>query len=225
MGALLDMGSGPVSFGARYLHGYKGYDGCFGLGMAAWFDYGAEVRAKGASAMITQAVLRAGLAGDTIPAGLELAGGAGTDFTKTVAIGTFAVMLDFLYGGLGVSYEFPIGSSRPSWLGEVEFAVRVHIPVRRYNVHEERRIEARYVPWNQGPEAFHRAMRECVQLLLVERRVHGDFGDGTASEHSDPRFFEDLDESDKQVLWRKCAEIARDAREGTSKRSHGGASR
>ena len=199
VGGVFDAGSGPVSLGARYLHGHREASVCHRLGGMVWLDYGAEVRAQLVRAMITQAVARVGMAGDAVPVGLELAAGTGTDFDRTIVTGSVAFLIDFYFGGLGASYVFPIGSSRPSWLGQFEFALRVHVPVATYDVHEKHWTEPEVLPPSQENT------RTCVRKLLE--------GEGVTAPISNPgvtepvgfvRSYEELDESDKQVLWRKC---------------------
>jgi hypothetical protein len=48
------------------------------------------------------------------------------------------LLLDFYYVGLGASYSFPIGVDRPAWLGGLEFALRIHVPIVVYDKHEEK---------------------------------------------------------------------------------------
>jgi hypothetical protein len=141
LGLVLDTGQGPLSWGGRYLHQYRYHSGCGGLGAITWAGFGAEVRAQETSAMVTQAVARFGLWGDAMATGFELAAGAGTTFARTIATGSAGLFLDFYYFGIGGTYQFPIGYARPTWLGAVEFALRIHVPIFRYSVHEEEHME------------------------------------------------------------------------------------
>jgi hypothetical protein len=143
LGLVLDAGQGPLSLGGRYLNQYRTHSGCGGLGFVTWLGAGAEVRAEETSAMVTQAVARLGGAGDAMAFGFELAGGAGTDFARTIATGSAALLFDFYYFGIGGSYQFPIGFTRPAWLGAIEVAVRIQVPIFRYGVHEEQHVEQR----------------------------------------------------------------------------------
>ena len=137
LGAVLDAGDGPASFGARYLNAHRSSSGCGGLGATLWYGYGAELRGQGAEAAVAQAVGKAGMAGDAAAFGLELATGAGTTFDRTIATGSVAFLFDFYYLGVGLSYAFPIGADRPAWLGGPELAVRVNVPLFTYDHHEE----------------------------------------------------------------------------------------
>jgi hypothetical protein len=138
LGAMLDAGQGPASYGARYLNSYQSGSGCGGLGGTGWYGFGGEVRGEGTSAAVAQVVGRAGGAGDTLGMGVELAAGAGTTFARTIATGSFALLLDFYYFGVGISYAFPIGFDRPAWLSNgVELALRIHVPLFTYDEFEE----------------------------------------------------------------------------------------
>jgi hypothetical protein len=139
LGFLLDAGQGQASYGVRYLNQYRVDSGCGGLGGTAWFGFGPEIRGDGASAMEFQAVVRAGIGGDAIPAGVELSSGAATTFGRTIATGTATFVIDFNYFGLGAAYRFPIGADRPSWLGGLEFALRIHVPLFTYDVERKER--------------------------------------------------------------------------------------
>lgn len=139
LGAVLDAGQGPASYGARYLESYRSSSGCGGLGFTGWYALGGEVRGEGTSAAAAQVVGRFGGIGDTMGFGIELAAGGGTTFARTIATGQFAVLLDFYYLGFGISYAFPIGFDRPAWLASsVEFALRIHVPLFTYDEYEER---------------------------------------------------------------------------------------
>ena len=82
--------------------------------------------------------------GDASAVGVELAAGAASTFGGgNIALGTATVLLDFYYFGLGASYRFPIGSPRPSWLGEAEFALRIQVPVHTYGKYEKKWTEPR----------------------------------------------------------------------------------
>jgi hypothetical protein len=146
LGLVLDTGQGPLSLGGRYLHQYRYHGGCGGLGAITWAGMGAEVRAEETSAMVTQAVGRMGLWGDAMAFGFELAAGAGTTFAHTIATGSAGILFDFYYFAIGGSYRFPIGFSRPAWLGAVELALRIQVPFFRYAVHEEEHVEERRPP-------------------------------------------------------------------------------
>jgi hypothetical protein len=138
VGLALDAGRGPYTATARYLHGHRSGQGCGGLGATFWFGYGAELGVADSAAMIAQAVGRAGIAGDAMAMGVELAGGAATDFDRPVATGSAAFFFSLYYVELGVSYHFPIAADRPPWLSETEFALRAYIPVLTYDVHDKR---------------------------------------------------------------------------------------
>jgi hypothetical protein len=137
LGLVLDVDNGHDAIGARYMNALRNSSGCGGLGAMLWLGYGAEAQVEGTSAMVTQAVGRAGMLGDAFGMGVELGGGVGTDFGRTIAAGSAALLFDAYFFGLGVSYQFPIASDRPAWLGAVQFALRVHIPLSTYDVREE----------------------------------------------------------------------------------------
>lgn len=129
LGALLEVGKGPDSAGVRYLHEHGQSDGCDGLGSMVWFSYGADLRASFGSALLGYAVGRAGFAGDAGGLALEAGVGGGTNFHMSRPLGFAGLFWSMYYIDLGGTYAFPIGYSRPDWLGGLQFAVRIHVPV------------------------------------------------------------------------------------------------
>jgi hypothetical protein len=144
VGLVLDAGQRAASYGVRYMNAYKDYSGCGGLGVVGWVGYGAEIRGDGVSAVETQAVGRAGMGGDASSFGIELAAGGASTLVSNIALGTATFLVDFYYFGVGASYRFPIGSPRPPWLGEVEFALRIHVPVFTYGKDEKQWTDPSY---------------------------------------------------------------------------------
>jgi hypothetical protein len=138
VGAILDVGGRTDSAGIRYLHSHLSGTACGGLGAFGWLSYGAETRVTFFPAVASYAVGRAGVLGDGGGFSTELGFGGGTDLNKTSALGFLALFWSgyvFDLGGIG---HFPLGGDRPNWLGTVQFAMRVHVPVYRYDRYEKR---------------------------------------------------------------------------------------
>lgn len=137
VGAILDVGGRTDSAGIRYLHSHVSGTACGGLGAFGWLSYGPEMRVTFFPAVASYAVARAGVLGDGGGFSAELGLGGGSDLSKSRALGFFGLFLSGYVFDLGGVGHFPIGGDRPDWLGTVQFAMRIHVPVHRYDKYEQ----------------------------------------------------------------------------------------
>ncbi len=146
IGAVLDGGKGPLSYGLRVMNDQRDHFACGDSRTVGAVGFGLEVRGEGTSAVDGQGVLRVH-GGDDGPwaAGFTVEGalGAATDGTKSIATGSTALLFDLGAMSVGASYQFPIGADRPAWLGTLGLALRVNVPLMTTDVRHDSRDERR----------------------------------------------------------------------------------
>jgi hypothetical protein len=130
--------------GLRYHHTHFYAAGC-GEGVFLWGGYGADLRffqqnLEQVDAALAQISGRVGsFPGAGVGFSVELGAGGGPTRDGARGIGFVGALASFYYVDLGAVYFFPLGPfDRPTWIENVRFAVRIHVPVKTYGTRERR---------------------------------------------------------------------------------------
>jgi hypothetical protein len=108
-----------------------------------WYAYGVNGRAflggsnEGARGWGGAAVGRVGV-GRRVGALLELTAGAARGDGRTLAFGTAGLFATIYYIDIGYSFQAPLGSERPEWLGTHLLSLRGHLPLFQWGEGEWR---------------------------------------------------------------------------------------
>jgi hypothetical protein len=120
-----------------------------GPGGSLWFSLGGDLRVLTADHARVDAVLGSAVArvsslgcagGGALEAALGVAGGLPTAANASPAVVPVAHLGIFLgvhWLELGYTYQFPLGTERPSWLSSHQFSVRVELPLSRFETRRE----------------------------------------------------------------------------------------
>ncbi len=127
------------ALGLRYHHTHLHAAGC-GEGVLLWGSYGLDLRfvSDGFERSDAGLAMLSGRVGSFPGAGigfsLELGAGGGPTRDGARALGFVGGFASFYFVDLGAVTFFPLGPfDRPSWLNDVSFGARIHVPLKTYD--------------------------------------------------------------------------------------------